>query len=73
MHLIDRTVGASGAFIRELLRKAAMFAAIDNEETPLVVNNRHLDEALTELLVAGGPLTQSLLGSAAASKVSNQG
>jgi hypothetical protein len=27
-----------------------------------VVRDRHVDEALAELLVAGGPLTQSLLG-----------
>jgi hypothetical protein len=28
----------------------------------LVVRDRHLEEGLTELLVAGGALTQSLLG-----------
>jgi hypothetical protein len=31
---------------------------------PLVVRERHLDEGLTELLVAGGALTKSLLGAA---------
>jgi SpoVK/Ycf46/Vps4 family AAA+-type ATPase len=60
--LIERTEGATGAFIRELLRKAAVFAAEEDGEGPLTVHDKHLDEALTELLVAGGPLTQSLLG-----------
>jgi cell division protease FtsH len=59
--LIARTEGASGAFIRELLRKAAVFAA-EEQEGELVVRDRHLDEGLAELLVAGGDLTRSLLG-----------
>jgi hypothetical protein len=60
--LIERTAGASGAFIRELLRKAAVFAAEEDGADPLVVSDRHLDEGLAELLIAGGPLTKSLLG-----------
>jgi hypothetical protein len=60
--LVERTAGASGAFIRELLRKAAMFAVEENGSGPLVVRDRHIDEALTELVVAGGTLTQTLLG-----------
>ncbi len=60
---IARTAGVSGAFIRELLRKAAVFAAED-DEAALVVRDCHMEEALAELLVAGGPLTQSLLGAA---------
>ncbi|MBO0699247.1 MAG: hypothetical protein J2P46_12695 [Zavarzinella sp.] len=52
----------SGAFIKELLRKAAVCAAKEDGAGQLVVRDRHLDEALAELLVAGGPLTQSLLG-----------
>ncbi len=62
---LDETIhklnGVSAAFIRELLRKAAVFAAIDSSDN-LVVTDEHVDEALAELLVAGGPLTQSLLG-----------
>jgi hypothetical protein len=65
--LIARTEGVTGAFIRELLRKAAVVAAEENGESPLVVRDRHIEEALAELLVAGGPLTQSLLGAAPAS------
>jgi hypothetical protein len=60
--LVERTAGVSGAFIRELLRKAAVFAAEDDGDAPLTVRDRHIEEALTELLVAGGALTQSLLG-----------
>ncbi len=60
--VIGRTAGVSGAFIRELLRKAAVFAAEDDGTGELVVRDRHLGEALAELLIAGGPLTQSLLG-----------
>lgn len=59
--IIRRTEGASAAFIRELMRKAAVFAA-DNSEGELVVRQEHIEEALAELLVAGGQLTQSLLG-----------
>jgi hypothetical protein len=59
--LVERTAGASGAFIRELLRKAAVFAAED-ADGELVVRQRHVEEALGELLVAGGALTHSLLG-----------
>jgi hypothetical protein len=57
---VARTEGASGAFIRELLRKAALFAADGGDR--IVVEDRHLDEALHELLVEGGVLTKSLLG-----------
>jgi hypothetical protein len=64
--LVARTEGVSGAFIRELLRKAAVFAAEEDGAAELVVCDRHVEEALTELLVAGGALTQRLLGAAVA-------
>jgi hypothetical protein len=57
-----RTAGASAAFIRELLRKAALFAADDGGA--LEVRATHFDEALHEMLVEGGDLTKSLLGAA---------
>ena len=60
--LVERTAGVSGAFIRELLRKAAVFAAEEADDGDLLVRQKHLDEALTELVVAGGALTHSLLG-----------
>jgi ATP-dependent 26S proteasome regulatory subunit len=55
---IARTEGASPAFIRELLRRAALFA--DDDE--IVVADHHLDAALHDLIVQGGELTKSLLG-----------
>jgi hypothetical protein len=60
-NLIRKLDGVSAAFIRELLRKAAVLAAIESDGD-LRVRGEHLQEALEELLVAGGPLTQSLLG-----------
>jgi hypothetical protein len=60
--LIRRTEGVSPAFIRELLRKSAVFAAEESDE--LVVRDHHMDEALAELVVIGGALTQKLLGAA---------
>jgi ATP-dependent 26S proteasome regulatory subunit len=62
-HVVARTRGVSAAFIRELIRKAAL-AAADEDET-LSVSGRHLDDALQELLFEGGELTRSLLGGAA--------
>ena len=60
---VRRTKGVSAAFIRELLRKAAVLAAEANGTGPeLVVTDRHVEEALAELLVAGGPMTRALLG-----------
>lgn len=62
---VKRTKGVSAAFIRELLRKAAVLAADDAPTGgALVVTDKHIEEALAELLVAGGPLTRALLGSA---------
>jgi AAA+ superfamily predicted ATPase len=58
--LVDRTQGASAAFMRELIRKAALFAA--DESADLVVTDRHFEAALHELLVQGGQITRSLLG-----------
>lgn len=64
---IARTAGVSGAFIRELLRKACIYAAEEDGVGPLRICDRHLEEGLTDLLVAGGPLTKSLLGAAGTS------
>jgi ATP-dependent 26S proteasome regulatory subunit len=58
--VIKRTEGASGAFIRELLRKSAVIAA--DEGDGLVVTDKHLADAIRELIVEGGDLTKSLLG-----------
>ena len=58
--IIARTEGVSASFVKELLRRAALFAAEEGEE--LIVTDRHLDGALDELLIAGGALTLRLLG-----------
>ena len=57
---VARTEGVSAAFVRELLRKAAVIAADDGE--PIQVRDSHLEAALHELIVEGGELTRSLLG-----------
>jgi ATP-dependent 26S proteasome regulatory subunit len=57
--IVQRTDGASAAFIRELVRKAALFAADESNDA---IQDRHFDEAIHELVVVGGTLTQSLLG-----------
>jgi AAA+ superfamily predicted ATPase len=59
-HIVARTRGVSAAFIRELVRKAALAAS--EEAGGLNITTRHLDDALQELLFEGGELTRSLLG-----------
>jgi hypothetical protein len=59
---VARTEGVSAAFIRELLRKAAVIAADDTGQ--VAVEERHLTEATHELVVEGGELTKRLLGGA---------
>ena len=60
---VRRMEGVSAAFIRELLRRAALIAADDGAE--LVVRDHHVDEALHELIITGGALTRALLGAGA--------
>ena len=55
-----RCEGASAAFIRELLRSAALSAVDAGDGT--VISGEHLDTAMYELAVLGGGLTRSLLG-----------
>lgn len=56
---IRRTEGVSAAFVKELLRKAAVMAVDDGES---VVRDKHMDEALRELVISGGVLQRNLLG-----------
>ncbi len=61
--LLDRTDGASPAFIEELFRKAALMAAERGEKTdPLKLTTADFAEAIRELVEFGGVLTQHLLG-----------
>jgi hypothetical protein len=57
--LVARTKRASAAFIKELLRKAALLAATEDEA--MVVTAAHLDQALAEL-TEGRKLSQKILG-----------
>jgi len=57
--IVERTEGASPAYIKELLRKAALLAAEEGAE--MAVTGAHLDAALTEL-AEGGLLAQRILG-----------
>jgi hypothetical protein len=61
--LLDRTDGASPAFIEELFRKAALIAAERGEKSdPLRLTNADFSEAVRELVEFGGAITQNLLG-----------
>jgi ATP-dependent 26S proteasome regulatory subunit len=61
--LLERTEGASPAFISELFRKAALMAAERGEQSePLKLTNADFTAAIRELVEFGGALTQQLLG-----------
>jgi ATPase family associated with various cellular activities (AAA) len=66
--LVQRTEGVSPAFIRELLRKAALLAVLPADgpagQDGIVVEDRHLEHAMHELVLDGGELTRHLLGAA---------
>ena len=61
--VIERTGGVTAAFLKELLRKAALLACEDDEaEGPIRVTDAHLDAALDQLLDTRNQLTRVLLG-----------
>ncbi len=68
--LLDQTEGVSAAFIRELLRKATLFAADEGDE--LRISDRHLSEAMHELIVEGGVLTRRLLGASGSQRAPDE-
>lgn len=60
---VDHTAGTSPAFIEELVRKAALFAAERNgDSASLKLADQDIRCALDELVLFGGELTQRLLG-----------
>ena len=61
--LVERTVGVSAAFIKELVRRATLLAA-DEAATSLLVTTEHLDAALDDLLEHSAPILRSMLGAA---------
>jgi hypothetical protein len=56
--IVDATEGVAPAFLRELVRKAALLAATSGSET---VGDTHLSRALG-LLASGGPILRTMLG-----------
>jgi len=65
-HWVERTEGASPAFIQELCNRAILLAietsevASDSEQVK--IKDDHLDSAIHELVGIGGTLTASALG-----------
>ena len=74
--VITRTEGVTASFLKELLRRAAMYAAEDaagqgpgatadrgdTDSGPLTVRDAHMNAALDELLDSRNQLTRILLG-----------
>lgn len=59
---VDQTQGVTASFIRELLRRAALLAARDDDSTPIRVTDDHLEAAIQRMLDPDNPLTELLLG-----------
>jgi hypothetical protein len=55
---VDKTDGASPAYVKELLRKAALLAALAGSDT---VRDEHINAAMDEL-AAGGELAKRIVG-----------
>jgi len=64
--LVKKTKGASAAFIKELMRRAAQFNLQDSNHRCLSSND--VDSALEEMLFAGGSLNAKLLGASGVSR-----
>jgi ATP-dependent 26S proteasome regulatory subunit len=61
--MLERTEGASPAFLQELFRKAALLAAERGESSdPLRLRNDDFHKAVREIVEFGGALTRNLLG-----------
>ena len=64
--LLRETDGASPAFIKELVRKAALLAAEEDPhgapDQPLVLRDAHLREGFREMTLGNGQLTRRLAG-----------
>jgi hypothetical protein len=61
---IQRTQGASPAFIEELVKKSIVFASMRSPQksSPVSISDNDLDAAIHELVVLGGTLTSNILG-----------
>lgn len=62
-HAAQNTHGVSAAFIKELMRRALQFnlECRSDSEAPCILQN-DIDQAIDELLFAGGPLNRAMLG-----------
>ena len=58
--IAKRAEGVSGAFIKELMRRASQYYLDDQDSKALGI--RHIDDALQEMLFSGGRLNVKLLG-----------
>jgi len=67
--LVRRTQGASPAFIKELMRRAAQFIEIGKDS---VLLQSAVDGAIEEMLFAGGALNLKLLDGPAANAPINE-
>jgi hypothetical protein len=62
---VTRTSGVTAAFIKELIRKAAVLAASRSDGAKRIsVRDKHVTESLDELLAERSALTRVLLGGA---------
>ncbi|HWW15477.1 MAG TPA: AAA family ATPase [Candidatus Dormibacteraeota bacterium] len=68
--LVKKSKGASAAFIKELMRRAAQFNLQDGKDGPLT--SKDVDAALEEMLFAGGSLNAKLLGASGISRETMQ-
>ncbi len=64
--LVKKTKGASAAFIKELMRRAAQFNLQDSNRGSLTANE--VNSALEEMLFTGGSLNAKLLGASGVSR-----
>jgi hypothetical protein len=65
--VVRRTAGVTASFVKELMRKAALFAVTagdggDRTQGPPTVTDEHVGAALDELMAEGNALTRALLG-----------
>lgn len=60
--VLDRTEGVTASFLKELLRRAAVFAAERTPDGPIAVAADDVDAALTDLLDTRHQMTRAVLG-----------
>ena len=61
--IVRRTAGVTASFVKELVRKASLLSALEGRGTGApVVTDRHMTQALDELLADESVMTRALLG-----------